>query len=307
MNILEYMKQAERIHPAGVLFDMPGLFAASVSKGTFPPSLPLPENLNAVSRSRAGILNGQRLELYALNLGLDRGVWLFASDAAFLGLETKKNLSQPLTLVSKTGYAGSVHAAAETAYLIDQFTPSSLERMYSFANPGINSSENHGLEEPMLSARNRTAVNAVYALSRYDSGLGGKAARKNARKNLRDNSRPGSAGFKSALRTYALYTSSLPEDSKTVFDFLRSYYTQQLSGEPLLDNTRFNKHILIKSMKKLSGDKEAVIKTFFYAKDFSQRLVSPSFSIDYSQSVPAPVVIAAVKHNARAGAFREGS
>jgi hypothetical protein len=91
-----------------------------------------------------------------------------------------------------------------------------------------------------------------------------------------------------------------------VFDFLRVYYTQQLSGASLIDASHVDKPALVQSMKTLSGSREDVITTFFYANDFAGRLVSPSFSIDYSRSIPAPAVLKPIPKPVPAYTFREG-
>jgi hypothetical protein len=113
------------------------LLKASSRHGGFPFSRgdPLPENTNLVTGARRYDLNAQRLELHAASAGLDRTLWIFAADAEILGLELRDG-QKPLPVFANI--TTSDHTAcleAHHAYLLDQFTPETISRLYEYANP----------------------------------------------------------------------------------------------------------------------------------------------------------------------------
>jgi hypothetical protein len=296
MRITDYIKHASFDDPASSCGDLGMFLDAAVSSGRFPADRPLPRDCNAALLCHADIMNGQRIELAAIAQGFDRALWIHASDAAFLGLEPR---GDPLRLSTRNAGPAGVRFSAQTVYLIDNFTDSSLSRLYAWANPVLNQKHAAGLDERALLIRNTLAVKSLYALAHYDTGIPDAVSRKKAAAHYRSNTSSGSAGkspgFVLAQDVHRSYTAAVPPAGRGAFEYLRKYHAQQLTALPIIPAGSGNNAELRKSFDYLARNPQEAVRTVFYSRLFSARLCNPGFAIPRRISV-TPASSAREKH-----------
>jgi hypothetical protein len=278
MNISEYMNKTPVYSVKNWISGMESLLTASAKTGNFPfyQDDPMPENTNLITGSRRYDLNAQRLELHAAAAGVDRTLWVFAADAEILDLQPKDG-AKPLLVFSNITEdpQDPGRLEAHQAYLLDQFTPEALSRLYEYASP-------ESVEPGDINSRRRYifAKMAVLNIANYDTGIRDKSARLAALKHIQENSDSQNPAFedaKNACRHYAAHSRT------DVFNRLRSYYTRQVSGLPLNSpkdpGPSFSLAALLKDIPK-------TITSMFHARIFVKRLENESFFLDYSRSNP---------------------
>jgi hypothetical protein len=278
MTISNYLQQTPAYTAEHWVSEMESLITASSANGNFPffQEQPLPENMNLITGSRRYDLNCQRLELHAASVSADRTLWVFAADAEILNLQAREG-QKPLVIFSTiTGPEQEDRLEAHQAYLLDQFTPESISRLYEYASPDSIQ------DADMANSRQRYmfAKMAVLHIADYDSGVRDQHTRLSTVKNIRENSDPQNSSFEDARSTYRSYVRSGKSD---VFNVLRKYYIQQVSGNPL-DSPKEKKPAL--SLPGLLKDIPKTMKSMFYARIFVKRLENQNFFLDYSRSNP---------------------
>jgi hypothetical protein len=270
MLVSEYLRQNPAASPGAFYNDVPGLISRALQSGSFPPPAPPPAAANAVTGAPAGILNGFRLELSGLSKGYDRALFIPQADAVFLSLEPKPD-EKPLFAALKP-YENRF--SLQYLYLLDSFTPESLNRLYAFANPAANERDNGGpLPAGLLDKRNILAEGALYRIASYDTGLAAKNARSRAAGNYRRNTSAGTPYYSVTRNLYKTFVSNIAPPLKSAFDFLRRYRSQQLTALNVPGPGEAGG--AAKSFERLAGAgmKEAV-QTVFFAFSFASRLCS---------------------------------
>lgn len=93
---------------------------------------PYPQNLNIISGNSAGSgINIDKIELKARSIGAQNTLWIYGGDAELLGLELNKKVNcEPVTVQFVYDSNGDKKICTQTAYLLDQFTKESVERLY---------------------------------------------------------------------------------------------------------------------------------------------------------------------------------
>jgi hypothetical protein len=280
MNISGYMKQTPVFSAKNWIAEMETLLKSASASGNFPFSggEPPPENTNLITGNRPYDLNAQRIDLHAASAGISRSLWLFSADAEILGLELKDGQKPLLIFANITAAGHEPRLEAHHAYLLDQFSPETISRLYEYASP-----ESINLEDANSRRRYSAAKSAVLNIANYDSGIMDKPVRLSAVKHIRENSDPRSPAYEDARDACRYYSSRSRAD---VFSFLRKYYTWQVSGNPLdsQDSQNSREHKL--SLAALLSDVPETIRSMFHARVFVQRLTQENFFLDYSRSNP---------------------
>jgi hypothetical protein len=277
MTVSNYLAQTPLYTAQHWVSEMESLIkASSRTAGSFPFSreAPLPENTNLVTGDRRYDLNAQCLELHAASTGIDRTLWLFAADAEILGLELRDG-QKPLPVFANIIEPDhTTRLEAHLSYLLDQFTPESISRLYEYAGPASINREDVNTRRRYMFAKM-----AVFNIANYDSGVPDKSARLSTMKHIRENSDPHNPAFEDARNAYRYYSSrGRPE----VFNALRTYYIRQVSGNPL-DSQHDREHL---SRAGLLTDIPQTLKSMFHARIFVKRLEQADFFLDYSRSNP---------------------
>jgi hypothetical protein len=272
------MKQTPAYSAKQWVSEMETLLQSSSASGHFPFSrdAPLPENTSLITGIHRYDLNAQRLELHAASIGVDRTLWIFAADADILGLEVR-NGQKPLMVFSNVieGPDQEPRLDAYQVYLIDQCTPESLSRLPEYAHP-------ESIDPADINSRRRYifAKRAVLAIANYDSGVMDKSNRLSIVNQIKENSDPQNSAFEDARNAYRYYSS---HSRPGVFNRLRTYYIQQVSGSPL-DSQKNRDNPL--SLAGFLNDIPKTIRSMFHARIFVRRLTQENFFLDYSHSNP---------------------
>jgi hypothetical protein len=275
MRVDQYLKQVPAAGPASVYGDLPALLSSAVRNGRYPPPLPLPPPRNAATGAFPDSVNAFRLELAALSRGHDRALFITAADAAFLSL---KPCGKPLAAV----FRSKNRFTLQNLYFLDSFTPDSLEKLYSSANPRINSLHEKNEKRPLPprapAVRNKTAERVLFYISACDTGCGAGELRSESAALYRRNSSPASPGYSSAAGAYKTCMANIPPKAVKAFDFLRKYRAQQLTGLSILgpDDAGGAKQ----SFERLSAsDPQEIIPAVFFAMSFAAQLCGRKLSL----------------------------
>jgi hypothetical protein len=274
MRVDQYLKQVPLSGGAAFYTDVPDILAASLRSGKFPPPCPPPYSRHLLTGAPADPLNAFRLELTALSRGYDRALWIGAADAAFLSLRPKVR-EAPLFTAFRSR---NDHLSYQYLYLLDSFTPQSLLRLSTLANPDVNrrcQDTGKPLSGAALSARSRTAERALYYTAAADSGLDTRAPRIRAAQQYRRNSSSDSRSplFFMVHNLYKTYTANISRPARKAFDYLRKYRSQQLTSLTILEGGEKIDDATQKSFAYIaaSENREAV-PAVFYAFSFASQL-----------------------------------
>jgi hypothetical protein len=211
------------------------------------------------------------MELTALSRGYDRALWISAADVPFFSL--RPNPSE--TPVFAAFRSKNNRLNCQYLYLLDSFTPQSLSRLYTLANPEVNSrcrDTGKPLPATALSIRNRMAEQALYFITAADSGLDSRAPHARAAQQYRQNSSPSSPLFFLTANLHKTYTANIPQPARKAFDYLRKYRSQQLTSLNILGADDID-DAARKSLKYVAdADTREALQTIFYAFSFASQL-----------------------------------
>jgi hypothetical protein len=257
------------------LAGLDGFLAKTVKSGSLPYSSPAPKprNRNAVTFRPLDDANAQLLELKAASEN-KRPLWIFGADAEFLGLHLARadgafslnglDASNPVPVFASLSPKAK---DAQLAYLLDQFSPESLERAASLAHtrprPGTPGARRRFMARRLLKT--------VYD---YRSGVPSREeAGKNTR-NIKANSVKDTQGFNAASSLYRAYTANSGPEQKSAFDTLRRYFITQYTRGSLSAVSTVN----LNDFSLLARNARLFSQTLFRARDFVNRMASPGFS-----------------------------
>jgi hypothetical protein len=269
MTLENYLANTPVTGPALSYAALPSLISNALQSPSYPSISPFPPPRNVITGKSAGVLNDFRLELSACKYGYDRALWICAADAAFFLLRPQND---PLLASFRTA-KNSIHS--NYVYLIDSFTPQSLSRLYSFANPAANARmqlQNNAMPPPVLNARTAMAEKIVYALAAYDSGGTVAAQRPLGAAAYLRNTSPSSPSFFVTKNTHAAYKAAIPPPYRKAFEYLRKYRLQQLTSLNVLGHNPLDTDARL-SLEALSkAPSREVLPAVFYALTFASHL-----------------------------------
>jgi hypothetical protein len=278
------MKALKPYSPARWLAEFRTLFETSCRNRTMPYAreTPLPPDTDIVRNSHCNDINAQTIELKAAAAGIERTAWIFGADAEFLGLTLRKpeadDVFNPDPVLWFAHIPGRPEAPveAQTAYLIDQFTGESLNRLASAAwgSPPENSRPEEDGE--VQKRRRLMARNVLFALHNYDSGLSDSELLRLRRQAMRENATPGTAGFPVSRKYYAAASKGPGKTQKTLFNAMLNYRSVQNTGRRIIDwNNGKPSGQLYDSTKELIANIRETAKTMFNARMTAEVLSSP--------------------------------
>jgi hypothetical protein len=278
VTITGYLKTFKPRSPETVTGDVRLLYNAAAYTNNHPYlSSVLPENRNVITGKPVTDMNSLMLDLTASSLRLSRTLWIYGADAALLDLSVKKPALKPLTIFYHIRTDHGPVIDAHSAYLLDQLDPASLEQSYALANP-LRAS--HFFNAPLLSSLSKKLLRSVrdYDLSPLNTVP--------PIENMKTNSRSGSRGFTGASRTHNAFTGNSSPSASFVFNHCRKYFTQQLTGLPLMNCSEGYKKIAGEYLNSLAKNIPAFINCVFQAQTFSRRLIEKDFRFLYD--IPEP-------------------
>jgi hypothetical protein len=284
MKVSVVMKSLKPYSPALWLAELQTLLEQSRLNRTIPYAreTPLPPNTDIVRAIHCNDINTQKIELKAASIGIERTAWVFGADAEFLGLRLRKPEANgpfdpdPLLWFARIASRPQNPVEAQTAYLIDQFTGESLNRLASYAYEGSMEHQKAGDDEEIRKRRRLMAQNVLFALHRYDSGLSDTELHLSRRQAVKDNTAPGTAGFSVTQKYYAASSAGMDKTHKQLFNTMLNYRSVQNTGKQIIDWNKGRKPDgLYDSMGELIADIRNTARTLFNAQMTAHVLSSP--------------------------------
>lgn len=269
---------------------------------------PLPPDMNVITGKVTPDINSEKILLKASSIGATSTMWIYGADAEYLGLElksssptefreaVKKNHNfncRPVVIQkvrerfsdrdirSKTNVLNEgLCRDAQCAYLLDQFTEKSVEKVFSLRRLG--KKLDGGKNTKSFLAR-KIIENRI----EYNTGKKSAEHTRAAKSNLVANMKRTSPVFREIVnKRNADFRNYLPEQ-KVVYDFCYKRFLEQESGERLYsfsaaDRAKIEKSFdtlleKIEDNPKISG---IITRTIFDAYSFSQRLIHRNFSLE---------------------------
>lgn len=291
------------------------LIKQNLEQGSLPfnNEIPLPLDTNIITGRHFGDINQQKIELKAASIG-SRNLWIFGADAQYLGLELKsvkpseyqkakkanKNFNcKPVVvqanirerLFTGKGTNLKTNVAAEglgldcqCAYMIDQFTESSIQKVFSLTS--LNRKLGNDLS-PIKEHNSLIAKQIIKNINEYNSGNKEFEHKQKIKKNFALNFNRNTPGFAEAQKKYSNITKSFTPEQKTIFSFYYKHFIEQLSGEKQYQVSTEDKQKLNDAFSKLLKEAEenpqksaTITSTIFEAYTFTERLSHHNFSLE---------------------------
>lgn len=272
-----------------------------ISDKTFPP------DMNIITGKTRMDINKEKIALKAASIGATSTMWIYGADAAQLGLELKaKNpveyqkavkqnpnyncrpvviqnarerfSDKDMSFKSNT-LSESLCIDCQCAYLLDQFTEKSVERLFT---------------EKLLQNKIPYAVYMAKEIianrNEYNTGEMQIERTKHIKQNLFLNLQKSSPVFQEIVnKRNSIYKNYLPEQ-KVIFECYYKHFNEQASGEKLYNFSAEEKKNILKAfnslMSKIDENKEnknisgIISRTIFDAYSFSERLTHYNFSLE---------------------------
>lgn len=272
-----------------------------LSGKTFPP------DMNIITGKTRMDINKEKIALKAASIGASSTMWIYGADAAQLGLELKaKNLveyqkavkqnpnyncrpvviqnarerfsDKDMSFKSNT-LSESLCIDCQCAYLIDQFTEKSVERLFT-----------EKLLQNKIPYAAYMAKEIIANRNEYNTGEMQIERTKHIKQNLFLNLQKSSPVFQEIVnKRNSIYKNYLPEQ-KVIFDCYYKHFNEQSSGEKLYNFSAEEKKNILKAfislMNKIDENKEnknisgIISRTIFDAYSFSERLTHYNFSLE---------------------------
>jgi hypothetical protein len=283
MKVSTVMKSLKPYSPAHWLDELQTLLETSCRNRTLPygQETPLPHNTDVVRNIHCNDINTQKIELKAASLGIERTAWVFGADAEFLGLRLRKPEEtdpfdpDPVLWFARITSRPDNPIEAQTAYLIDQFSDKSLNRLASFAYGSPDNLEEAGDDESRK-RRQLMAQNILIALHHYDSGLTDTELFQKKQEATRNNTRAGTAGFSAVQNYYAASSGGLDTAQKKLFNAVLNYRCIQNTATRIIDwNNGRRPEPLYDSIGELIANIRKTARTIFNAHMTAQVVSSP--------------------------------
>lgn len=269
---------------------------------------PFPPDMNVITGRATADINSEKILLKASSIGAASTMWIYGADAEYLGLElkssnpaefreaVKKNPDfncRPIVIQkvrerfsdrdmrSKTNVLNEgLCRDAQCAYLLDQFTEKSVEKVFNLRRLEAKLDGGQGMKSFL-------ARKIIENRTEYNTGKKSAEHTKAARSNLVANMKRTSPVFREIVnKRNADFKHYLPEQ-KAVYDFCYKRFLEQESGERLYvfsdgERERIEKSFAallekIEENPKISG---IIARTIFDAYSFSQRLTHRNFSLE---------------------------
>ena len=274
-------------------------------------NLPLPLDTNVITGNHFSDINKQKIELKVASIGSKRNLWIFGADAQYLGLELKSTIPSEYKAAKKinknfncepvivqanvrerlfTGKANKTNIVSEglgadcqCAYMLDQFTDSSIQKVFSLATL------NRKLSQDFSPVKERSALIAkeiIKNINEYNSGEKDKELRNKKKRNISINSHKNSLVNSSVKENLNNITKNYSSEQKTVFNFYHKHFIEQLSGQKIYYISPEKKEELNNAFTKLleqaetKEKKTAITQTIFDAYTFTERLSHHNFSLE---------------------------
>jgi hypothetical protein len=281
MKITDYYKHTTLRDTGEFCTDTAGLLREALQASSFPAALPFLRDLNALTHKHAGILNSQRLELSAFAGGFSGTLWIQEADAALLALEPRGK-ALPLAYPGNGGFGVTLTRFAGS------FSKESLERMFSFVNPGENAKALPNLPGTALAARNIAAQKALYAIANYGVETGQDPGRSRMAALYRKNTAPSSPALNVSQGMLSAYARPVPPPARPAFEYLRKFRAQQLTGLCLFSQAERNSSSLRKSFAFLSDNPKEAVTAFYFSRLFAHKLCRTDLSKTRENSFEPP-------------------
>lgn len=292
------------------------LIKHNLENGSLPyyADLPSPQDTNVINGRHFQDINQQKIELKAAAIGSKRNLWIYGTDAAYLGLELKS--SQPKEfqaakkehphfnckpvlvyanirekLVSGQGNNSHINVAAEglgcdvqCAYLVDQFTEKSIQKIFSLA----------GLERKLSNqtspVQNRASLIAkeiVKNITNYNTGEHERKRRADIKRNFQLNMQKNSPLLQEVKSKFSDIQKNYTHEQKIIFDVYRKHFMQQLCAERITSYSDEEKqkidkafYTIFEHMEKNPSQQSMLTHTIFDAYAFTERLSHHNFSFE---------------------------
>lgn len=272
-----------------------------ISDKTFPP------DMNVITGKTRMDINKEKIALKAASIGATSTMWIYGADAAQLGLELKaKNpveyqkavkqnpnyncrpvviqnarerfSDKDISFKSNT-LSESLCIDCQCAYLLDQFTEKSVERLFT-----------EKLLQNKIPYASYMAKEIIANRNEYNTGEMQSERTKHIKQNLFLNLQKSSPVFQEIVnKRNSIYKNYLPEQ-KVIFDCYYKHFNEQASGEKLYNFSAEEKKNILKAfnslMSKIDENKEnknisgIISRTIFDAYSFSERLTHYNFSLE---------------------------
>lgn len=290
------------------------LVKQNLENGSLPyyTDLPSPQDTNVINGRHFQDINQQKIELKAAAIGSKRNLWIYGADAAYLGLELKS--SQPKEyqaakkehssfnckpvlvyanirekLVSGQGNNAHINVAAEglgcdvqCAYLLDQFTEKSIQKIFSLA-----SLERKLSDSPVQNRASLIAKEIVKNITTYNTGEHEIKRRADIKRNFQLNMQKNSPLLQEVKAKYNDIQKKYTPEQKIIFDVYRKHFMQQLCAERITSYSGEEKqkidkafHTLFAYMDKNPAQQAMLTHTIFDAYAFTERLSHHNFSFE---------------------------
>ena len=295
---------------------------------------PLPQDMNIVNGRHLADINKIQLELKAAQIGAKSLKWIYGADAVLMGLELKNPQNSPSDFqkakqnspsfntepvigfasvrrdISKSAYKiqnenniirEGIKMEAQTIYLLDQFTPQSIERALNQNNI----EETLDLRGNELSRKMKTTIakNMLKNIAEYDAGIRESELRKNKLNNIRQNLNQNSEYRKLVEDNYSKIINSYVGENaiykKNIFALTNQYYIKQSTSAILGKSPDEQmKQKLALALNNLAMQNSPALATtladsFFYSErlthyGFSPEKVYTQLDMNKKQSVLSP-------------------
>lgn len=247
---------------------------------------PLPQDINVVNGKHFGDLNRNLLELKASCIGAESLKWIYGSDATLLGLELKEETEKTTPIIVAANIISSDKKLdIQTAYLLDQFTPESIDRALQYVN--VTKQNNKEINPSILKRNQQMAIRMLKNISEYETGINEKELREEKRKNIENNFQ-NAAVSQDVQNAFDFITKDMTSNEKLVFSMLNSYYVKQETGCSLENiDVEKNKEIIIDTLKENAlKDSPRLTKILCQSLLFSERMTHYNFACEriYNQS-----------------------
>lgn len=266
-----------------------------------------PPNMNIITGKTRMDINREKTDLKAASIGATSTMLIYGADAARLGFELKarnpaefqKAVKQnpnyncrPIIIQNarerfsdrETGSEGRPHPESpcidcQCAYLLDQFTEKSVERLFTEELPQDKIPYDRYMAREIIANRNE-----------YNTGEIQSERTRHIRQNLFLNLQKSSPVFQEIVnKRNSIYENYLPEQ-KIIFDYYYKHFNEQASGEKLYNLSPEEKQNLLKAftglINKIDENKEnknisgIISRTIFDALSFSERLTHYNFALE---------------------------
>lgn len=269
-----------------------------ISDKTFPP------DMNVITGKTRMDINKEKIALKTASIEATSAMWIYGADAAQLGLELKaKNPAEyqkavkqnqnynchpiiiqnarerfsdkDMSFKSNT-LSESLCIDCQCAYLLDQFTEKSVERLFT-----------EKLLENKIPYAAYMAKEIIANRNEYNTGEMQSERTKHIKQNLFLNLQKSSPVFLEIVnKRNSIYKNYLPEQ-KIIFDCYYKHFNEQASGEKLYNFSSEEKKNILKAfnglMSKIDENKNIsgiISRTIFDAYSFSERLTHYNFSLE---------------------------